>query len=134
MKQTIVIVCLLTILLTTSAYATQEQPTREDVLEDAVIELLQPPMYQAVQKQFGTTSGIAFQCLKVVNIKKPDPGSWIFEVTMEGMTYSGAHNPPHYIFTVKIIKDRKTEGKWVMKEYNVRKLEPNEKIQCRRPV
>lgn len=134
MKKTLVILVTLLLILTTStSYASEEQSKREDVLEDALIDLLQPQMYQAVQKQFGTTTGIAFQCLKVVDIKKLEQGSWLFEATLEGMTYTGAHNPPYYIFTVTVIKDWKTEGKWVMKEYKVRTRD-KEIYQCRGPA
>lgn len=135
MKKTLVILVTLLLNLTTSiSYASEEQSKREDVLEDAVIDLLQPQMYQAVQKKFGTTREIAFQCLKVVDIKKVDhSGSWLFEATLEGMTYTGAHNPPNYIFTVTVIKDWKTEGKWVMKEYKVR-TRGKEIYNCRRPA
>ncbi|QGS68517.1 DUF3888 domain-containing protein [Oceanobacillus sp. 143] len=88
-------------LLTTTANAnqpTKTEATRENLLEDAVIDLLQPQMYVAVKEFYGTTYDKAFQCLKVVDIKKlHHPGSWMFEATLEGMTYSGAHSH-HTIF------------------------------------
>ncbi|NOU74517.1 hypothetical protein GC098_24485 [Paenibacillus sp. LMG 31458] len=50
MKKTLVILVTLLLILTTStSYASEEQSKREDVLEDALIDLLQPQMYQAVQ-------------------------------------------------------------------------------------
>ncbi|PFN04672.1 DUF3888 domain-containing protein [Bacillus cereus] len=136
-KISVLIFCLF-LMITTTTYAsipTKTQATKENLLEDAVIDLLQPQMYEAVQKHYGTTYDKGFQCLRVIDIKKLDhPGSWLFKVTLEGMTYSGAHNPPHDIFTVTVKKDWKTEDKWVMQEYKVRKLDPDEKYECREPA
>lgn len=124
------------LLITTKSYAnfpTTVEPTRENILEDAVIDLLQPQMYDAVQKHYGTTYNKAFQCLRVSDIKKlHHSGSWMFEVTLEGMTYSGPHNPPHDIFTVTVKKDWEDRN-WILKEYKVRKLGPKEKYDCRHP-
>ncbi|WP_273130119.1 DUF3888 domain-containing protein [Bacillus weihaiensis] len=114
-------------------YPTKTKATRENLLEDAVIDLLQPQMYEAVQKHYGTTYQIAFQCLRVKDIKKLDhPGSWLFEATLEGMTYTGAHNPLD-IFTIKVKKDWE-DLNWVLKEYKVRKFNSKENYECRSPA
>ncbi|OZU87047.1 hypothetical protein CIL03_18630 [Virgibacillus indicus] len=125
-------------LLTPTANAiqpTKTEATRENLLEDAVIDLLQPQMYEAVKEFYGTTYDKAFQCLKVVDIKKlHHPGSWMFEATLEGMTYSGAHSPPHDIFTVTVKKDWE-DSNWVLKDYKVRKYDPNnQEYECREPA
>jgi hypothetical protein len=133
MKKSLIFIILLMLFSTTSAYAIEEQSNREDILEDAVIKLLLPQMYEAVEEHLGTTRELAFQCLKVVDIKKLREGSWEFEATVEGMTYKGAHNPPYYIFTVTMVNSAETKGKWKLNGYNVRKLEPNEDYQCRKP-
>ena len=113
---------------------TSTPATRENVLEDAVIDLLQPQMYSAVEKQYGKTNDIGFMCLRVIEIKKLDhPGSWLFEVKLEGLTYTGAHNPLD-IFTVTVKKDESTLGKWSLQDYKVRKFDSNEKSECRIPA
>jgi len=113
---------------------TSTKTTRENLLEDAVIDLLQPQMYEAVQDHYGTTKEIGFMCLKVIDIKKLDhPGSWLFEAKLEGTTYTGPHNPLD-IFTVTVRNDYETVG-WVMKKYKVKKFEPNKKYEkCREPA
>ena len=111
---------------------TSTPATRENILEDAVIDLLQPQMYSAVEKHYGTTNEISFMCLRVIEIKKQDPGSWLFEVKLEGLTYTGAHNPLD-IFTVTVKKDESTLGKWSLQDYKVRKFNPKEKSECRIP-
>lgn len=108
--------------------------TRENLLEDAVIDLLQPQMYSAVKDHYGTIKEIGFQCLKVVEIKKLDhPGSWLFEAKLEGRTYTGAHNALD-IFTVTVKKDYETNLEWVMQDYKTRKYDPNETYECRNPA
>ncbi|MEK5078526.1 DUF3888 domain-containing protein [Solibacillus sp. FSL W7-1436] len=113
---------------------TSTPPTRENIMEDAVIDLLQPQMYSAVEKHYGTTNEIGFMCLRVVEIKKLDhSGSWLFEVKLDGLTYTGTHNPLD-IFTVTVKKDESTLGKWSLQDYNVRKFDSNEKTECRIPA
>lgn len=113
---------------------THTPATKENLLEDAVIDLLQPQMYSAVEKHYGTTKEIGFMCLRVIEIKKLEhPGSWLFEVKLEGLTFTGAHNPLD-IFTVTVKQDESTEYKWVLHDYKVRKFEPNEKSDCRSPA
>jgi hypothetical protein len=77
--------CIFFLLTSTTTYAylpTNTKATKKNLLEDAVINLLQPQMYEAVEKHYGTTYDKAFQSLSVKTIKKLDhPGSWLFEVT-----------------------------------------------------
>ena len=125
------------LLLPTNAHGnlpTSTKATRENLLEDATIDLLQPQMYSAVDKHYGTRFGIGFMCLKVNDIKKLEhPGSWYFEVELEGVTYTGPHTPMD-IFKVTVEKSDHTEGKWLMKDYKVRKFNPEEKYECRDPA
>lgn len=65
-------------------FPTNTLPTRENVLEDAVIDLLQPQMYSAVEQHYGTTKEIGFMCLRVIEIQKLNhTGSWSFEAKLE---------------------------------------------------
>lgn len=131
------IFCILFIIPTTTIDAAGNVPTkatREALLEDAVIDLLQPQMYLAVKDYYGTIVGIAFECQRVLEIKKLDhPGSWSFKAKLEGVTYKGAHNRLD-IFTVTLKKDESTEYKWVIQDYKVRKFESNDKFECRGPA
>ena len=90
-------------------------------------------MYSAVEKHYGTTNEIGFMCLRVIEIKKQDPGSWLFEVKLEGLTYTRAHNPLD-TFTVTVKKDDSTLAKWSLQDYKVRKFNSNEKSECRIPA
>lgn len=110
---------------------TNTAATRENILEDAVIDLLEPLMYSAVNKHYGTAKGIGFMCERVVDIKKLNPGSWAFEAKLEGLTFTGAHNPLD-VFTVTVKKDE--SNKWTLQDYKVRKFDPNEKSECRIPA
>ncbi|PGK51968.1 hypothetical protein CN918_29705 [Priestia megaterium] len=136
-----IIVTIFTLLLVSNAslaYAMRDLPTktkatRENILEDAVIDLLDTQMTQAAEKYYGVknSKGVRFDCRRVLSIKKLDhPGSMMFEATLEGMSYFGPHNPPSHIFTVTIRNDYHTSG-WEMKSFKVRKLRPHEVYECR---
>ncbi|MBM7648075.1 hypothetical protein JOC78_001015 [Bacillus ectoiniformans] len=126
-------------LLTTVVHANgntsnSTKPTRENILEDATLDLLQPQITSAIEDYYGTTFNIGFYCQKIISIKKLEhPGSMLIEAKLEGVTYKGAHNPID-IFTITVKKDQSTEGKWVMQEYKVKKFRKNEKYECRDPA
>jgi hypothetical protein len=134
----IVTVLIFLILITTSiiTYAnlpTKTKATRENLLEDAVIDLLQTQSIKAIEDHYGTSYDISTFCERIIDIKKLDhPGSWLFETKMEFVTFTGAHDFKD-IFTVTLKKDWETEG-WIMQEYDVRKYDPNEKYECRDPA
>lgn len=113
---------------------TSTPATRENLLEDAVIDLLAPQMYAAVNNHYGTTRGIGFMCQRVVDMKKlSHPGSWTFEAKLEGQTFTGAHNPLD-IFTITVKSDESTGYKWALQDYKVKKFDSNEKSECRSPA
>ncbi|SDN92911.1 DUF3888 domain-containing protein [Bacillus sp. OK048] len=125
------------IFTTTTVYAdlpTNTKATRENLLEDAVIDLLEKPTYEAIEDYYGTTYTIGAFCQRVIAIKKlQHPGSWLFEVKLEFVTFTGSHKFMD-IFTVTIHKDWETEGKWEVKNYYVRKYDQSEKYECRDPA
>ncbi|MGW9103284.1 DUF3888 domain-containing protein [Priestia megaterium] len=136
-----IIVTIFTLLLLSDAsvtYANGDLPTntkatRENILEDALIDLLYPQMIQAAEKYYGikNSKGIRFDCQKVLSIRKLDhAGSMMFEARLEGRTYSGPHNPPNDVFTVMIKRDYHTNG-WEMQSFKVRKPKPHEVYECR---
>ncbi|MCY9697332.1 DUF3888 domain-containing protein [Paenibacillus alginolyticus] len=104
---------------------------QKEILHDLAIREMYPSMSQALDKQFGPNHQLGLQCQKILEIKKVDPGSFYFEVTMEGMTYKGAHNPPNDILTV-IMSNYNDTGKWVIKEYSIKERPAN--YVCRNPV
>ncbi|MCL9638433.1 DUF3888 domain-containing protein [Priestia sp. FSL W8-0524] len=139
-----IIVSIFTLLLLSNAsvtYANRDLPTntkatRENILEDTLIDLLYPQMIQAAEKYYGVknSKGIRFDCQKVLSIRKLDhPGSMMFEARLEGRTYFGPHNPPNDVFTVTIKSDYHTNG-WEMQSFKVRKLKPHEVYECRDPA
>ena len=125
MKKLIPLVVFIISILVMTVSAQEDSPTRtpatrENILEDAVIDLLQPQMYSAVENYYGTAKEIGFMCQRVIEIKKLDhPGSWMFEVKLEGLTFTGAHNPMD-TFTVTVKSDDTTEGKWVLQDYEIK--------------
>lgn len=119
--------------------AREDQPTntpatRENLLEDAVIDLLRPQMYSAIEDYYGTAKEIAFMCERVIDIKKLDhPGSWMFESKLEGITYTGPHNELD-TFTLTVRSDETTGYKWTLQDYQVKKIDESENSECRDPA
>lgn len=71
------------ILTTTSAIAfanlpTNTKATRENLLEDAVIDLLRPQIGKVIENHYGTTFEIGTFCERIINIK-----SW----TIQGLGF-----------------------------------------------
>lgn len=124
------------IITATTTYAnlpTKTKATRENLLEDAVIDLLTEPLMKAVEDYYGTTYNIGTFCERVLKIKKlHHPGSWLFGAKLEFVTFTGPHTPMD-IFTVTLKKDWEREGKWVIQKYDVRKYDLNKKYECRDP-
>jgi len=140
-KLSVFLLCMVLILtptITTQAanrnLPTKTKATKEAVLEDAVIDLLQPQMFLAIDDHYGDRTGIAFDCQRVVGIRKLEhPGSWSFEAQLQGIAYKGAHDYLD-VFTVTIRKDSTAGDKWVMQNYKVRKMKPSDKTECRDPA
>jgi hypothetical protein len=126
--------CLLYLMMTPTSYANyvkETEATRENLLEDAVLDLLQPLMGKAMEDYYGTTYNIGTHCERVLDIKKLDhPGSWLFEAEIEFTTFTGAHNSLD-IFTVTLKKDW-GDLDWVLKDYKVKKADLNH--ECRSPA
>ncbi|MGG0666866.1 DUF3888 domain-containing protein [Viridibacillus arvi] len=126
------------ILTTTSAIAfanlpTNTKATRENLLEDAVIDLLRPQIGKVIENHYGTTFEIGTFCERIIDIKKLDhPGSWLFQTKLEFTTFTGAHNPLD-VFTVTLKKDWDSND-WIIKEYKVRKFDPEKNNKCRSPA
>lgn len=126
------------ILTTTSAIAfanlpTNTKATRENLLEDAVIDLLRPQIGKVIENNYGTTFEIGTFCERIIDIKKlHHPGSWLFQTKLEFTTFTGAHNSLD-VFTVTLKKDWDSND-WIIKEYKVRKFDPEKNNQCRSPA
>jgi hypothetical protein len=82
-KISLLIFCLFYLMMTTNSdanYAKETEATRENLLEDAVLDLLHPLMGKAMKDYYGTTYNMGTHCERVLNIKKLDhPGSWLFD-------------------------------------------------------
>jgi len=70
-------------------------------------------------------------CQEVVKIKKREPGSFYFEITVEAMTFEGAHNPPYYLVNATFSN---YAGNWEETNFAAKKMERIEGRKCRKPV
>jgi len=133
-KMSLIFFSLFYLMMTSASYANYESKadaTREKLLEDAVIDLLQPLTGKAIEDYYGNTYNIGTHCEKILEIKKLDhPGSRLFEAKIEFTTFTGAHNSLD-TFTVTVKKDW-GDLDWILKDYKVKKADLfNE---CRSPA
>ncbi|MDQ0896432.1 MULTISPECIES: DUF3888 domain-containing protein [unclassified Paenibacillus] len=121
-----IIFLLLFFAFSSSIQADTESPNakglQKEILHDALIHELLPSISQVLDKQFGVGHGLGIQCQKILEIKRLEQGQFYFEVTLEAMTFKGAHNPPNDIVTVKI--SNYPTGNWVIKEYSINEDKP----------
>lgn len=115
MKRLLVILIIAVLMnTTTTTYATltSSESKRENLLEDAVIDLLTQPMFAAVDDYYGTTFNIDSFCERVIEVKKlRHSGSRYFEVKIEFVTFTGAHNfLDIFTVTLKKIGEQKVNG------------------------
>ncbi|QRG68586.1 DUF3888 domain-containing protein [Brevibacillus choshinensis] len=132
MKWIILCICLLggVLAIPVEIDATSPQLVHQHMLlEDALIASLSPQIQEAITKHFGTLK--QYWCVKILQIEKQQPGSYLFEVSLQFETFEGPHNPPKHLFTVKIKNDA---GGWYLKDVTVRELSPDDHVNCRHPV
>lgn len=68
------------------------------VRDDLIAYLLFPLIEKQLEKHYGELK--QFYNAEVLKVKKLEPGSYDFEVTVQVTTFEGAHNPPNDLVTI----------------------------------
>lgn len=113
----------------------REQSAKEYILEDALFSLLSPFAGQAITQKFGAGAAKGTMCYTLLDIKKHEPGSMMFDVKLQFITFEGAHNPPYHKFIIDV-KNGGVEGKWRLINVEVEEI-PTDQVKnlpCRKPV
>lgn len=109
---------LLSILFSTiSVTAVQNKPAMNDsalqgenkevLYRDFLLSQLSPYISKEINKYYGKPKSFDLFDSKVLGIKRLVNGSYYFEITVQVISYEGAHNPPYGIETITITKDYK---------------------------
>jgi hypothetical protein len=106
------------------------QPTQyTELLEDTILALLFPRIQESIEHHLGSPK--QFFCQQIIKVKKRDPGSFYFSITVQVQTFEGAHNPPYDLVTITF---NNFSGGWKETNFESRRLNPEEMIRCRNPV
>ncbi|MDX8363419.1 DUF3888 domain-containing protein [Cytobacillus sp. IB215316] len=101
-----------------------ETVTENDIqLRDNVIHiLLYPLIAKELEKQYGKPQ--QFMCHKIIRIEKLPTGTYIFNVTVQLITFEGAHSPPNDLVTITLSNEKTLE--WHTIDFKRKRLKPNE--------
>ncbi|MDR7002059.1 DUF3888 domain-containing protein [Neobacillus niacini] len=108
-----------------------ETVTKNDIQlrDDLILILLYPSIQQELKKQYGEIK--QNYCGKITQIKKLPQGSYLFNVTVQVITFEGAHGPPNDLVTITFSNEKTIE--WQAIDFKRRRLKPNE-TKCRHPL
>ena len=127
MKKSLLI---LIIFLTLFSYSPvkAETVTKNDVQlrDDLILALLYPSIDQELKKQYG--KGKQYHCGKITQIKKLPIGSYLFNVTVQVITFEGAHDYPHDLVTITLSNEKTIE--WQAIDFKRKRLKPTEIPEC----
>ena len=98
--------------------------------DDLIFILLYPLIQEELKKQYGEIK--QNDCANITQIKKSRQGSYMFEVTVQVITFEGAHNPPNDLVTITFTNSD-YQG-WQVIEFKSKRLKKNEKHECKQPL
>ncbi|PLR75464.1 hypothetical protein CU633_21115 [Bacillus sp. V3-13] len=127
MKKSLLI---LIIFLTLFSYSPvkAETVTKNDVQlrDDLIFIMLYPSIQQELKKQYGEIK--QNYCGKIIEIKKLPQGNYSFNVTVQVITFEGAHDPPNDLVTITFSNEKSIE--WQAIDFKSKRLNPTEITNC----
>lgn len=113
--------------LKADAYSEKEIYLREDL----ILQLLAPQISKELDQHFGSVT--QYNCAQITKINKVEPGSYLFTVDVQVVTFNGPHNPPYYV--VNMTFSNSAPGwMWRTVKFKSYLLDPNKKMPCRDPL
>ena len=90
--------------------------------DDLILNLLYPSIQKELEKQYG--KGKQFECQKIIQIKRLPVGTYLFNVTVQLITFEDAHGPPNDLVTITF--NNETSLDWHAIDFKRKRLKPNE--------
>ncbi|OEH92528.1 DUF3888 domain-containing protein [Bacillus solimangrovi] len=105
-----------------------ENVTKKDIQlrNDLIFILLYPSIEQELQKQYGEIK--QNYCSEITQIKKLPQGTYLFNVTVQFITFEGAHDPPNDLVTITFSNEKSIE--WQAIDFKRKRLKQNELPKC----
>ena len=94
--------------------------------DDVILNLLYPSIQKELEKQYG--EGKQFECQKIIQIKRLPVGTYLFNVTVQLITFEDAHGPPNDLVTITF--NNETSLDWHAIDFKRKRLKPNEIPKC----
>ncbi|MGO5067426.1 DUF3888 domain-containing protein [Clostridium sporogenes] len=79
-----------------------ENESQRKLENDLLLRILSPYIDKAIENYYGESRQFDLWNAKITNIKRLEPGSFNFEITVSVTTFKGPHNPPYGLETVTI--------------------------------
>ena len=90
--------------------------------DDLILNLLYPSIQKELEKQYG--EGKQFECQKIIQIKRLPVGTYLFNVTVQLITFEDAHGPPNDLVTITF--NNETSQDWHAIDFKRKRLKENE--------
>lgn len=82
-----------------------EQENQEQLAYDTLLTTLSPHITKAILNYYGEPKQYGLYDAKILNIKRLDEGSFVFDVIVQIKTFEHAHNPPYGLETITMHVD-----------------------------
>ena len=105
-----------------------ETITKNDIQlrDDVIFIMLYPLIDKELEKQYGKAPQT--ECDKIIKIEKLPTGTYIFNVTVQLITFEGAHDSPNDLVTITFSNEKSLE--WHAIDFKRKRLKPNEIPKC----
>lgn len=100
LKRIILSTALAVIMFSCSPQSTYAQETREQLMESALINAYRPLLDKEIH-----SSSYCAKVVRIIPLGAPNRLAPKYEIRIQAVTYTGAHNPPHDLITVDILDD-----------------------------
>ena len=129
-KSLVILIAFLTLFSYSPVQA--ETVTENDIQlrDDLIFIMLYPSIQKELEKQYGEVKQI--ECEKIIQIKRLPVGTYLFNVTVQVITFEGAHGPPNDLVTITFSNEKTLE--WHAIDFKRKRLKPNEITKCRHPL
>ncbi|WP_438318091.1 DUF3888 domain-containing protein [Sporosarcina sp. FA9] len=101
-----------------------ETVTENDIRlrDDLILNLLYPSIQKELEKQYGEAK--QFECQKIIQINRLPVGTYLFNVTVQLITFEDAHSPPNDLVTITF--NNETSQDWHAIDFKRKRLKENE--------
>ena len=105
-----------------------ETVTENDIQlrDDVIFTMLYPFIDKELEKQYG--EGKQIECEKIIKIERLPVGTYLFNVTVQLITFEDAHGPPNDLVTITF--NNETPLDWHAIDFKRKRLKPNEIPKC----